>query len=188
MGELRRWGTADWAGLLTVLVIAAGSRFWYVNVCAEGGYAAPLLEVQGDNSSSALPPLADEQESTAHAAPGYPWLLGLLDRGDIGVDAVMRWAQAVLGTLAAVCYFFLARRIFRSLLVGTLAGILAALHPFWIINTAEMNDGVLATFLLAASLMLGTRAAQAGGAVTSLLFGLALASLAMTRAASCPSR
>jgi hypothetical protein len=92
----------------------------------------------------------------------------------------------VLGSLTVLCYFCFARRAFQSLTVGFLAGLLAALHPFWIINTAELNDGVLATILLAASLAIGTRAGQSGGPFLSLLFGMVLAGLAMTRAALLP--
>jgi 4-amino-4-deoxy-L-arabinose transferase-like glycosyltransferase len=133
-------------------------------------------------------PLADKEERTAHVAPGYTWLLSLaerwLDSGD-RLTAV-RWAQCALGALTAGFYFLFARRAFFSLSVALLAGLLCALNPFWVINTAEINDGVLATFLLAACLFLGTRGGQEGEALTSLLFGLALAGLALVRAALLP--
>jgi hypothetical protein len=133
-----------------------------------------------------LAPLADKEEKTAHVSPAYPWLVSLMARWDIPVDGGVRWVQAGLGTLTAACYFFFARRAFANLLVGFLAGLLSAVHPFWIVNTAELSGGVLATFLLAACLMLGTRASQAGGSLGSLLYGLALAGLALTRAALLP--
>ena len=185
MSESRRWGLADLAALLLVLGLAAGSRFWYIAVAADGGEGTPALEVQGSRIS-ALPPLADKEEKTADVSPAYPWLISLVSRWDVSVDGAVRWAQAALGTLTVACYFCFARRAFQSLLVGFLAGLLAALHPFWIINTAELADGVLASFLLAMSLALGTRASQSGGAFASLLYGLALAGLAMTRAALLP--
>jgi hypothetical protein len=72
------------------------------------------------------------------------------------------------------------------LLVGTIAGLLAALYPFWIVNTAELADGVLTTLLLTSALALGARGSQVGGAFTSMLFGLSLAGLAMVRAAFLP--
>jgi 4-amino-4-deoxy-L-arabinose transferase-like glycosyltransferase len=200
MTESRPWGMADLAGLLIVLAVAGEARFWYVAVCTEGGNGAPLLQVQGyfpqldtlvhnideQRWFACRAPLADQDETTAHVAPAYPWLVSLIGRMDVSVPAVMRWGQAVLGTLTAAGYFLFARRAFQSLFAGFLAGILTALHPFWIINTGELNDGVLATFLLAATLMLGTRAAQSGGVLSSLLFGLALAGLALTRAALLP--
>ncbi len=133
-----------------------------------------------------LAPLADKEEKTAHRAPGYPWLVATVGGWLNDSDRLVRWAQVVLGMLTAGCYFFFARRAFRSGLVGFLAGLLCACHPYWIINTAELNDGVLATFLLAAGLALGTRGSQEGGPFTSLLFGLSMAGLSMVRAALLP--
>src|SRR5207245_8006274 len=79
-----------------------------------------------------------------------------------------------------------ARRAFANRWVGGLTGLFCALHPFWIINTAEVKDGVLATFLLAVCLLTGARASQSGGPISSLLYGLALAALALVRAALLP--
>src|SRR5262249_6797535 len=70
--------------------------------------------------------------------------------------------------------------------IGLLTGLLCALHPFWIVNTAEITDGVITTFLLSACLVLGARGSQSGGALTSLLYGLSLAALALVRAALLP--
>jgi hypothetical protein len=53
-------------------------------------------------------------------------------------------------------------------------------------STAEINDGALASFLLAGSLFLGIRGVQTGESFTGLLFGLALAGLALVRAALLP--
>ncbi len=200
MTESRRWGMADFAALLIVLALAGEARFWYVAVCTEGGYGTPTLQVQGDFPQldklvhnihderwfASRAPLADQEETTAHVAPAYPWLMSLVGRMDVSVPAVMRWGQAALGTLTAAAYFLFARQAFQSLLAGFLAGVLTALHPFWIVNTGELNDGVLATFLLAASLMLGARAGQSGGVVSSFLYGAALAGLCLTRTALLP--
>jgi 4-amino-4-deoxy-L-arabinose transferase-like glycosyltransferase len=133
-------------------------------------------------------PFAPAEEATAHTSPGYPWLVGLLGRfvAEARLDSMVRWGQVGLGTLTAMLYFFFARRAFRSLLVGTLAGLFAALHPFWIIDTATIDDGTLCTFALAACLFLGGQAGEKGGAFASLLFGLALAGLALVRAAMLP--
>jgi 4-amino-4-deoxy-L-arabinose transferase-like glycosyltransferase len=137
-------------------------------------------------SFAAVAPLSDKEESTAHVAPGYYWLVAQLSRFEPSFGAMVRWAQCGLGALTAGCLFLFARRAFGNWLVAFLAGLLAAFHPFWIVNTAELSDGVLTTFLLAAVLLLGTRGSQSGGAFTSLLFGLGLAALAMVRAATLP--
>src|SRR5262249_48995408 len=96
------------------------------------------------------------------------------------------WGQCGLGALTAGFYFFFARRAFRSILIGSLAGLFVALHPFYVINAAEIDDGVLASFLVSATLMFGTRASDLGDPFASLLFGLAAAGLAMVRAALLP--
>lgn len=133
-----------------------------------------------------LAPFADGEERTAHVAPGYPWLVGTLERSTAAADPFMRWLQCLLGTLTAGLYYLTARRAFGQRLVAGLAGLLGAVHPFWIVNTAEINDGVLTTFLLAACLWLGVRASQVEGAGACFLFGLGLAGLALVRAALLP--
>jgi 4-amino-4-deoxy-L-arabinose transferase-like glycosyltransferase len=88
--------------------------------------------------------------------------------------------------LTAGLYYLFARRAFRSLFVGAFTGFLAAVYPFWVINTAQIEDGVVATFLLALVLFLGARASQTGAPLASLVFGLALAGLSLVRAALLP--
>jgi 4-amino-4-deoxy-L-arabinose transferase-like glycosyltransferase len=130
-------------------------------------------------------PLASGEEQTAHLSPGYPWLVGLLAgvlREDDRLDSTVRWLQAALGALTAGLYYLFARRAFRSLAVGTLAGLFAACHPFWIIDTAQLADGTLASFALGGVLFLASQAGEKGGALRSLLFGLVLAGLALVRA------
>jgi hypothetical protein len=202
MTEMPRFGLKNFLLLLLVLAAAAAARVGYLFVGLESlADPAPLVveSTQGpsgpvkDNKDQTwwLPqaPLETEKEQTAHVAPGYPWLVGAL-AGTLAdperTVAVLRWAQCALGTLTAGLYFLFARRAFRSAAVATLAGLFCALHPFWVINTLELNDGVLACFLLALALATGARGAQEGDALGSLLFGLALAGLALVRAALLP--
>ncbi|HLN30844.1 MAG TPA: hypothetical protein VK395_24100 [Gemmataceae bacterium] len=136
-----------------------------------------------------LAPLANTEEPTAHLAPGYAALLALLELAPIDlspIDRTMRWIQCGLGALTAGFYFLFCRRAFRSLLVAALAGLLCAFHPFWIVNTAEIGDGVLAAFLVSVSVFLGGRASHSGAPFSSYLFGLCLAALALVRAALLP--
>jgi 4-amino-4-deoxy-L-arabinose transferase-like glycosyltransferase len=149
---------------------------------------ALLHNLDKDQWFGSLAPFAPAEEQTAHVSPGYPWLLSLLGRavGADHLDALVRWLQAALGTLTAGLYFLFGRRAFRSLAVGTVAGLLTALHPFWVIDTAALNDGTLTAFLLALALALGAAAIQTGGAFASLLYGLTLAGLALVRAPLLP--
>jgi hypothetical protein len=201
MTEMPRFGLKDFLLLLLVLAVAAAARVGYLFVSLDNlADPAPLVveSTQGQSGPAKdgkdlpwwLPqaPLEEEKEPTAHIAPGYPWLVGALagTLDNPGTLAVLRWAQCALGTLTAGLYFFFARRAFRSAAVATLAGLFCALHPFWVINTLELNDGVLACFLLGLALATGARGAQEGDALGSLLFGLALAGLALVRAALLP--
>src|SRR5579883_2866719 len=211
MADLRRFTLADFLLLAATVALAGGVRAGYLWTCCDGGRDAGPLGVQDARpawpgagkatdldelargvrenfSFSSHAPLSDGVEVTAHASPGYPWALGLLARF---VDAdsferVVRWGQCGLGALTAGLYFLFTRRAFGSRLVAGLTGLFCALHPFWVIDTAALDDGVLASFLLAAALCFGARGVQLSGAFSSLLYGLTLAGLALVRAALVP--
>lgn len=137
-------------------------------------------------------PLSAGEELTAHVAPGYPYFRAYLEIAAnwIGYGdkpaVVVRWAQVGLGALTAMLYFLIARRAFASVVVGLLAGLGTAFYPFWVVNVAELQDGVLATFLVALVLNLAVKSGQKAGALSSLLLGLALAATCLTRASFLP--
>jgi 4-amino-4-deoxy-L-arabinose transferase-like glycosyltransferase len=201
MTETRPFRLIDLVLLLLVLAAAAGARAWYLSECADGGRSSGPLRVQDatppaerdalvrnlreKNEFAGPAPLAARDERTASVAPGYPWLLaqaGLLSEP----DKMVRWAQVGLGALTAGLYFLFARRAFGSTLVALLAGLFCALHPFWVVSAAELEDGAVTTFLLGLAVWLGARGGHSGGPLTSLLYGLALAGLALMRAALLP--
>jgi hypothetical protein len=221
MSTIRRFASVDLILLLVVVIAAAGSRIWFLSVCADSGQkegcfqvqdGPPNLHAQADaaevrqrtpgNQLEALvhnlkeehhfaapAPFSTGEETTADTSPGYAFFLAGLELSPIDlspVDRAARWIQCGLGTLTAAFYFLFAFRAFGSRWIAALTGLFCAFHPFWIINTAEIKDGVLATFLLALCLVSGARASQTGGAVTSLVYGLALAALALVRAALLP--
>jgi hypothetical protein len=201
MAETDRFGLAEALLLAGVVVVAAALRLGYLTWLAdagrspgplaaqESGDTGELLEsLQEGGAFAAHAPYSADREATAHAAPGYPYLVWGLGRltGADNRDRSVRWLQAVLGTAtAAFCFLFLYRS-FHSRTAATLAGLLAAWHPFAVIATATIEDGVLCTFLLALALLLGVCASQTSGPLTSLLLGLTLAALALVRAAALP--
>jgi len=135
------------------------------------------------------PAFAKVTEDVVHVSPGYPYFLSVLERlrsNSLRADVLARWIQVGFGAVTAGLYYLTALIAFRSRAVGLLAGVFCALHPFWIVNSMAIGDGTLATFLLALAIFLGTRAGLAGGPLTSLLFGLSLAVLALVRAALLP--
>jgi 4-amino-4-deoxy-L-arabinose transferase-like glycosyltransferase len=194
---------AEWL-LLGVILGAAGlARFGYVVMGADSGRGEPALVIQAgrvapaaedrlvrnlldDGAFRGSAPFSDGEETTAHVAPGYHYLVAQFHLVDWPAEAMIRWTQVGLGTLTVLCLYLFVRRAFFNSLAALAAGLLAAMHPFWILSAAELNDGTLATFLLSAALALGARGSQAGGAFTSLALGLCLAGLAMVRAALLP--
>lgn len=201
MTEMPRLRLPDVVLLLAVLAAAVGVRAGYLRSSADSGRSAGPLAVQDDRAAElttlvnnlkehrwygGFGPFAEVEEQTAHVSPGYPWLLGWLAHAPVDLNAAVRWGQCALGALTAVLYFLFARRAFRNRLAAFFAGALCALHPFWVVNVAEINDGVLTSFLLAAALFLGARTGQEGGAFSSLLYGLTLAALALVRATLLP--
>ncbi|MGF1578794.1 MAG: ArnT family glycosyltransferase [Gemmataceae bacterium] len=136
---------------------------------------------------ASIPPLPRNAETgpieeTAHLAPGYPWFCALLLR--FGINLIL--VQAVLGAITAGLYYAFARIAFRNMVVSVLAGLLCALHPFWIVNTGEIADGVLTSFLLGVCLVLGVAAQRSGHFLVGLLYGVALAGLSLVRAIMLP--
>lgn len=201
---------------LLVLVGAAGVRYWYLNQLAhpadQGAWRVqvlPALDSNGKSEADQLvdglaegglvqgfrgpAPLAKEAEQTAHVMPLFPlyrYAVEKLLANKVGFSErpgdLLRWSHLLLGSLTALLVFLIATRAFQSRFVGILAGIAAALYPFWIVATASPFDGVLATFLVALSLYLAIRAGQQGGALTGLLLGIVLSATALTRAALLP--
>jgi Dolichyl-phosphate-mannose-protein mannosyltransferase len=203
---------------VVVFAIAAGVRAGYLVTCLDDWQQPPPFAVQDEHTAVSVDrganqdkskatvrdelventakynwyasraPFAIVEEVTAYIAPGYPSLLGYLERlvSDAGTRAqIVLWTQCALGALTAVFYFLFARLAFGNAFVGLLAGLLAALHPFWIVNVAEFQDGTLTSFLLAACVFMAA-AGQRGNPLASLLFGGSLAGLALVRAALLP--
>jgi 4-amino-4-deoxy-L-arabinose transferase-like glycosyltransferase len=202
MVEMRHFTWTEGLLLVVILLLAAGFRAGYLIACADSGRnAGPLLvetsppdldPVVGNLKSKyrfAVPSSLDGQDKDiATVSPGYPVLTAAVGTlvDDATRPSAMRWLQCGLGTLTAGLYFLFARRAFRSLLAAIFAGLLCAVHPFWILDTAALADGTTATFLLALALFLGGRAGQTSGPGSSFLYGLALAALALVRAALLP--
>lgn len=202
MAERLRFTLMDGLLLAAIIAAAAGTRAGYLITCAD--YARndgplrvetpfPQLDelvrnVKTQQRFALTSPSGGEEHDIAAVAPGYPVLMAAINRlvDDAVLPSTMRWVQCGLGALTAGLYFLFARRAFASLIVAVLAGLLCALHPFWIIDTAALADGTTATFLLALVLFLGARASQVGGPLSSLLYGLSLGALALVRAALLP--
>lgn len=197
MNEPTRSSRMEVILLCLVLVSAAATRTWYLRICGQNGTVSGPLLVQGPGDESFQELVrnlsADRGYSfddaftrRAHPAPLYPWLLSLILRvvpDQSAMEQLARWLQVVLGSLSPVFVYLFARRAFSSVLVAAMAGFILAFDPFAIVNTSDIGDGTLATMLLSLCLYTGVRGNQDGGTLTSWSHGLALAALALTRAA-----
>lgn len=137
----------------------------------------------------------DKVEATAHLAPLFPMFRAAVELGaeqiknylEISSPAALRWVHLLLGSLTCVLYYIIALRGFgHNHFLALLVGLATAAYPMWIINTGELEDGVLVTFLLAWSLCLAMGLGQKGGVLRSILFGVVLAALVLTRASLLP--
>ncbi|MHB1422606.1 MAG: hypothetical protein ACYC3I_05310 [Gemmataceae bacterium] len=200
MVEVRRFTLMDILLLTLIVAAAAGTRAGYLIYCADyaRGSGPLLVETLPSDLDMLVGNLkseqrfavdsADREVDTAWDSPGYPVLTAVVGRlvDDPALPSTMRWLQCGLGAVTAGLYFLFSRRAFRSTFVACLAGLLCAFHPFWIIDTAALADGTTASFLLALALFLGVRASQTSSPLSSWLYGLSLAALALVRAALLP--
>ena len=113
-----------------------------------------IRSVKDSNSFVSNAPLADAPERPLTFLPAIP----IRRHGrpvHRGGSAGFRdsLGPVPLGALTARLYYLFAQAI-RSLAVGTLAGVFS-LHPFWVVDTAAINDGTLASFLVGLSLFVG---------------------------------
>ena len=207
MADMRRFGPARFPAAAARVAAAAAARAGYLLTCrgqrqAQG--AGPLRRPRGQAATEQDADRATCRRDFRFASRGPvrrrrgddgPRLAGLpvpgrpagqLRAATTSWSFTVRWIQVGLGALTAAFYFLFARRAFRSLAVGTLAGLFAALHPFWVVEVANIDDGTLASFALALCLLLASQAGEKGGALTSLLLGGSLAGLALVRAAYLP--
>ena len=128
MTTARPFGLGDAVLFLAILAAAAGGRAGYLAFGCDYARQAGPVAVQGEPAElrtlvssvkdrgvlASQAPFAGTEEPTAHAAPAYPWLIGLLARLPVDLDATVRWTQCGLGSLTAALYFLFARRAFGS--------------------------------------------------------------------------
>lgn len=168
---LRRTITPRFAVLIVLIAAAVRAVFW-IEVRDAGFVTAPAGEAAFyDALARALP--AGAAPSAGAPSPLYALLVAALG------PAATRCAQFALGAATAALVAHLAATAFIPR-VGRFAGILAALHPPFFVAEAALAPAALATFLLAATLVLaqrllvserpGARAAALLGAAAGLAF------------------
>ncbi|MEU6375007.1 phospholipid carrier-dependent glycosyltransferase [Streptomyces sp. NPDC046909] len=167
--RLARW--SGWGGPLLVALVAGVARFWRLGspralvfdetYYAKDAWALLRLGYEGswpdrkiaDPQILADPqviPLSDGGAFVAHPPTGK-WVIALGEWG-FGLDPFgWRFMTAVLGTLSVLMLCRIGRRLFRSTLLGCLAGALLAMDGLhYVMSRAALLDLVVMFFVLAA--------------------------------------
>jgi 4-amino-4-deoxy-L-arabinose transferase-like glycosyltransferase len=93
--------------------------------------------------------------------------------------------QALMGAGTALCVFLIGRHIF-NVRVGILACGIAAFYPYYVMHDTALQDTGMVTLLTALSIWLLLRASKVNRNRDWFLAGLALGSIALTRASMAP--
>ncbi len=126
--------------------------------------------------------LSEDGSPTAFWPPGYPAFLAVL-----GADVlVVRVAQAILGSLAVLFVFLLARR-FLGHRQSLLAAALSAIYPLYIYTAGSFYPVALLTVLLSAVFLLLLQSVEKGGRLRAGIAGLLGGYACLTTAAALPA-
>ena len=157
------------------------------DVAAEADLQQLIHSVKDNNTFVSPAPLADAPEETAHASPGYPYLVGWTARLVVPAN----WIDGALGPMRPRRpdgrLIFSVRSSGFSLSGGRNTGRrivrLASVLDRGYRRDQRWDLGEFSGRLIA---FRGVRARQTGGPFASLLYGLALAGAALVRAALLP--
>ena len=116
--------------------------------------------------------------------PGYAAFLAAATLGRPDRVALAKTANALTGALAAVLLAALSARIFRSRGIAVATGLLAAVHPTFLLAAADLQSEPLFLLLLAASAYLLLAAADRPSSNLALAAGAVLALAALTRSSA----
>lgn len=178
----QRWFACDrpsrWIVLLTVAIAVRGLALWQF-----GGQLANDPDAYRDIANNLVEgrgfgftPGQANGSPSAYRPPLYPLLLALITWGSGGSDEAFRrtiaLVQLLIGTGTVAMLVSVARQL-RFAHASLLVGLLAALDPVLIYNTALVMTETTATFLVTLLFWLGLRArGSRGWFATGIVFGL----------------
>jgi 4-amino-4-deoxy-L-arabinose transferase-like glycosyltransferase len=120
------------------------------------------------------------QTKCAWLPPLYPLFLAVSAAAEQSYLLVVV-PQALMGAGTAVCAFLIGRHIFNAR-VGILACGMTAFYPYYVVHDTALQETGMATFLTVLSIWLLLRASKLNRNRDWFLAGLALGSIALTRA------
>src|SRR5262249_46840105 len=117
---------------------------------------------------------------TAFRVPLYPIFLAAVTLGHHAFLPVLL-AQSLIGAGTVLCTALIARELFGKG-AASIAAILTAIYPYYVVHDTALQETSLYTFLTALAVLLLLRVRRSGSFITATGAGLALGAAALTRA------
>ncbi|NHC15354.1 dolichyl-phosphate-mannose--protein mannosyltransferase [Motilibacter deserti] len=143
-------GLAGWLGPLLVAAVAGVLRFWHLGRPGEKVFDEVYYPSEGASLWDYGVEVKDGVPEYVVHPPLGKWVIGF---GEQLFDGAFGWrfATALLGTLAVFVLARAGRRLFRSTLLGCVAGLLLALDGLHLVmSRTGLLDSILMFFVLAA--------------------------------------
>jgi len=168
---------------LAVLALALGLRVWHLLALRSSPFFDVLMgDSQGYDRWARELAAGDWIGSEVfYQAPLYPYFLGVLYSAMSDDLLVVRFAQALVGSLSCVFLALAASRFLQSRAAGIAAGVMLAVYAPAIFHDALIQKSALDLFWLCGLLWLLSRIQHEPRALTSWAAGAALGALTLTR-------
>jgi 4-amino-4-deoxy-L-arabinose transferase-like glycosyltransferase len=124
------------------------------------------------------------QPPTAFRVPLYPMFLAALTQGRQAFLSIVI-AQSLIGAATVLCLALLTTELF-DVSAGTVAALLAATYPYYVVHDTAMQETALFTFLTLLSVLLLIRTRRSMSCQLAIAAGLTLAAAVLTRASIAP--
>jgi 4-amino-4-deoxy-L-arabinose transferase-like glycosyltransferase len=124
--------------------------------------------------------IAVDGEPTAFRVPLYPAFLAAVTFGH-KVFLPILLAESLIGAATVWCTALIARKMFGDA-AATLAALLAAIYPYYVVHDTALQETGLYTFLTALSVVLLMRVYENGSQLVAAFAGVTLGAAVLTRA------
>jgi 4-amino-4-deoxy-L-arabinose transferase-like glycosyltransferase len=167
---------AAFAMRLIVRLYAGSSDFW------ENGYTFFFALAQNIASGNGVS--YGDGSPTAFRVPLYPAFLAAVTFGhQVFLPIIV--SQALIGAGTVLCTGLIARTVFGNS-AATIAAVLAAVYPYYVVHDTALQETSMFTFLMALAVLLLLRVRRSGSILTATAAGLALGAAVLTRANLAP--
>jgi 4-amino-4-deoxy-L-arabinose transferase-like glycosyltransferase len=164
------------AARVAVRVCTGERDFW------ENGYTFFYALAQNIAAGNGIS--VDGRFPTAFRVPLYPIFLSVVTLGhQVFLSVVI--AQSLVGAATVLCAALIARELFGNT-AATIAAVITAIYPYYVVHDTALQETSLYTFLMALAVLLLLRLRRSGSAVTAISAGVVLGAAVLTRANLAP--